>query len=75
MVTHVHIVIILVGVFCSGMSFSLDNVLHSVTISSLRSVNKIPPIRAASNAQTSLLNRVKFIGLSLYWNSATVHIN
>lgn len=60
MVTHVHIVIILVGVFYAGMSFSVDNVLHSVTISSLCSVNRILPIRAAFNAKTGPLNRTNF---------------
>lgn len=59
--THIlYIVIILVGVFCSGMFFTPYIVLHSVAIPSLYSVNEISPVVASPDAKTGPLNGSNF---------------
>lgn len=55
MVTHVHIVTALVGVFSSGMSCTVDNAPHSVISATLGDVNEITSRLIATGGQRGLV--------------------
>lgn len=54
MVTQVHIVTALVGVFSSGMSCTVDNALHSVISAKFGGVNEFPLRLIATAGQRGL---------------------
>lgn len=57
-VTHVHIVTALVGVFSSGMSCTVDNAPHSVISATLGGVNEIPLRLIATGGQKGAVCRI-----------------